>query len=217
MKVQEVINRVRTTSGDQTALQYSNEQLIDWINDGIRECAVDNNLLQKSGVQQTILNQDVYTIPADVLKIHSIRWDGSKLTALNMEEFDEQYGNPGTQDVGVPIVWYIWGTELRIYPKPQAAKELRIDYLYTPLPHVIGVLDVELSLPVGYHSRIVDYCLAQVAQQDDNMTIYNMKMTEFRTGVQQLKDQPESTYDVYSSISVDSRDMGDGSGYGEWY
>lgn len=210
----EVITRVRNTSGDTTAVQFTNSQVCDWVNDGIRECATINNLLQKRGTQNTVVNQASYPLPTDILKMHSVKYDNEKLPVLTLEEFDERYAGVGanvTQNPGTPSVSYVWAGVLTLYPTPSAIKVLVIDYLYTPPLLTSPASDAtEIPLPISYHSRIVDYCLAQVAQQDDDMTRYQIKMQEFKTGVQDLKDQPETTYDLYPSFSIDARDMGNG-------
>lgn len=211
MLVSDCITRVRNLAGDTSSLQFTDAQILDWINDGIRECAVQNNLLQKRASQNTVASQSDYTLPADILKLHSIKWDAMKLPVLTLEQFDEQYSGIGpntTSQTGTPSCAYVWATTLTLFPAPSSVKVLTIDYLYTPPLHVVGTLGVELNLPVGYHSRIVDYCLAQVYLQDDNSQMYQMKMQEFATGVQQLKDQAENTFDLYPFMSVDTRDMG---------
>lgn len=213
MKVQEVIERVRNTAGDTTALQFTDAQLLTWINDGVRECAVNNNLLQKRATQNSIIGTGTYSLPTDILKLHSVKYDNEKLRLLTLEEFDKEYAGVGssTTDKSTPNVGYVWAGSLNIFPIPDAVKQIIIDYLYdAPILLIGNIATDEVPLPVGYHSRIVDYCLAQVAQQDDDLERYNLKMQEFITGVQSLKDQPEWNYDLYPSLSVSERDMGDG-------
>ncbi len=215
MKVSEVINRVRSTAGDSQALQFTDSTVLDWINDGIRECAITNNLLQKRANTNTVVNQTEYTLPSDILKLHSVKVSGSKIKVLTLQEFDEYTGGSGEGVSGDGVVCYVWADKLTLFPTPNTVQSLIIDYIYDPPLHLIANINTDvIGLPVGYHSRIVDYCLAQVAQQDDDMERYAAKMQEFRTGVQSLKDQPEDTYDLYPSISVSSRDAGDGDYYG---
>lgn len=216
MNAGDLIKRVRNIAGDVDALQFTNSQLVDWINDGIRECAQVNNLLQKRGSQATVPGQSDYSIPDDILKLHSIKYNDIKLSLLTLEEFDEQYVGVGastTSSPATPSVCYVWAGSLTLFPAPSEAKQLVIDYLYAPAELTEDNLDVEIPLPVGYHIRIVDYCLAQIAQQDDDMNRYTAKMQEFKSGVQDLKDQPEYSYDLYPTISVDARDMGNGFEY----
>lgn len=217
MKVEDVISRVRNISGDITAMQFTDSDVVNWINDGIRECALQNNLLQKRGTQAAVIAQSDYDLPTDVLKMHSVKVNNQKVRMLTLQEFDTSYAGIGadtTSSTGLPEVGYIWAGKLTLFPAPDAEYPIIIDYLYAPALHTTEVnsvegLQSEISLPVGYHTRIVDYCLAQVAQQDDDITRYQLKMQEFQTGVSALKDQPEWTYDAYPSIGVSPRDMGD--------
>lgn len=209
MKLSAVINRVRNSAGDTDALQFTDASLLDWINDGIRECALSNNLLQKTATQLSVPGVGTYTLPNDILKLYTVRYDSTKLEVLTLEEFDQRFsGAQGDTSVDTPGVCYIWAGSLHLYPTPSAEHNISIEYIYYPQELSTDNLDAELPLPVGYHSRIVDFCLAQVAQQDDDINRYASKMQEFYTGVQLLKDQPEYTEDLYPSISVSSRDMG---------
>ena len=214
MLISEVIKRVRVLAGDISALQFSDEDAIAWVNDGIRECAVTNNLLQKTASSTTVSGQAIYALPPDMLKIHSIKVGGRKLREITQAQYDDQYA---TEDVvpmekGNPQVCYIWAGQLNLYPVPDSVVNLRVDYLYEPVAVTkeASSLASAVPLPVGYHSRIVDYCLAQVFLQDGDANGYTAKMTEFKTGVSELKDQPESTYDEYPSIGTSNRDMGSG-------
>lgn len=214
MKVGDIVTRVRNIAGDTNVLQFTDSMVVDWINDGIRQCAVDNNLLQKRGTQVLAGGTDTSPLPTDILKLHSIKVDGDKLQVLTLEQFEAQVG--GTEQNGRPHLAYVWAGVLNLYPKPTTDTTLSIDYTYDP-PNLVatgdGWQDAVPALPVGYHSRLVDYCLAQVAQQDDDSNRYLMKMEEFNTGVQKLNDQQQTEDDMYPTIGVSARDSG---GYDDW-
>lgn len=214
MLVSDVVNRVRTLAGDTSALQFKDNDIVSWVNDGVRECAVTNNLLQKSGLQNTVIGQVGYVIPEDMLKLHSVKCNGVKLREITQSQFDDSYATSMSTPTspGRVEVCYVWAGKLNLYPAPDSVVSLRIDYLYEPVAITSdgAGLGTTVPLPVGYHSRIVDYCLAQVFLQDGDSNGYSVKMQEFRTGVSELKDQPESTYDEYPSMSTSSRDMGAG-------
>lgn len=209
MKVSDIIRRVRNIAGDVEALQFKDTDIIAWINDAMREAASDNNLLQKTGTSQTVAGTNKYAIPTDILKLHSIRYDGNDLTIITLDEAKErEFLNSGE---GTPAWVWVWAGNMTLYPTPNEAKTLEIDYTRHPTE-----IDSEQStpeIPVMYHMRIVDYCLAQVAQQDDDLNRYQLKMEEFRTGVYNLKDQPEWENNMYPMISVSE---GDSYYYGEY-
>lgn len=215
MLVSDVINRVRIIAGDTNVLQYTDQNILDWINDGVRECALNNNLLQKRATQDTVIGQAGYSLPTDILKLHSVTYNDTKLPVLTLEEFDQQYEN--SDMTGTPQTSYLWAGQITLYPTPAEVKTLTINYIYDPATTSLETIGTtEVPLPVGYHQRIIDYCLAQIAQLDDDLQKYSMKMEEFRTGVQNLKDQPEWEYDLYPFMSTDMRDMGDSGGYFGW-
>lgn len=211
MLVSDVTSRVRNTAGDINVLQFTDDMILQWINDGIRECAVGNNLLQKRATQAVVVGTGAYALPTDILRLHSVKYEGEKLPLYSLAEFEEFVGTQKTTDTtqSTPVAAYVWANQLNLYPIPAAAGELVVDYIYDPVLLTAAGDDLKDSLPVGYHSRIVDYCLAQVALQDDNQNMYQLKMDEFRTGVHNLKDQPEQNQDVYPYMMVSDRDSGE--------
>lgn len=216
MKIADIITRVRNAAGDTQVLQFTDQMVVDWINDGVRECAEANNLLQKRATINTTSGEPKLGLPKDILKLHSIKVNGSKIRMTTLHEFEETHDS-SQDDTGFPGMAYVWAGTLNLYPIPDDVLTVTIDYIYVPQPVSIdNITTADPPLPVGYHSRLVDYCLAQVAQQDDDMNRYQLKMQEFMTGVSNLKDQPESENDVYPSIAVSARDQGYDDGYYTW-
>lgn len=219
MKYFDIVTRVRNSAGDSQSLQFTNAMLVDWINDGIRECAVDNNLLQKTATSATVANQSQYDLPSDVLKMYSVYVDETKIRNVTLQEWEQSFAaKDSDENSGQPQIFYVWAAKINFYPKPDAVKVLQINYIYNPTD-VTYVEEQNGSnpgdwqnqipaTPVGYHARLVDYCLAQVAQQDDDKNLYDIKMEEFRTGISKLKDQPEYDDDLYPFITIATRDMG---------
>lgn len=204
MLVSAIISRVRSIAGDVDVLQFTDEDIYSWINDAMREVAVDNALLQVSATQNTTVNESKYDTPANILKFHSILYDNEGLRVITFE--DAKSDGYLTSAVGTPTVAWIWANKINLYPAPDAVKTLEIAYTREPV-EVTQPTDTP-EIPSSYHMRLVDYCLAQVAQQDDDMQRYAMKMEEFRTGVQNLKDIPEWENNLYPTINVSGRDSG---------
>lgn len=222
MLVSDIISRVRRTVGDVTVYQATDDAVLSWVVDGIRECAMANNLLQKTATQDLTIGTNVYDLPNDILKLHSVWVDSVKLRMMTLQEWEEL--NAGdlavTNDTasGTPFQAYIWAGKLNLWPKPDTIKPLKVNYIYDPVSDssvIQSNTDLSTILPVGYHPRIVSYCLAQVALQDDDVQKYQLHMQEFLTGVQNLMEQSKQEEDLYPFISVSSRDMG-GYEYGEY-
>lgn len=202
MKVSDIISRVRNIAGDVDVLQFSDTSIIAWINDAMREIAADNQLLQKSATQTTTVGQSKYPLPADILKFHSVLYDGSDLRMIDFQTAKQEGYLDGNE--GSSFVAWTWAGNLVLYPAPDESKSLELIYTRTPV-EVAGDAETP-EVPAQYHNRLVDYCLAQVAQQDDDINRYNMKMAEFRTGVQAVKDLPEYEQNLYPYMNVSERD-----------
>jgi hypothetical protein len=213
----DVVRRVREIAGDNAALQFSNASAVDWINDAIRETVVENSLLQAVGTQNTVVGQQQYVLPADMFKLHSVYVDKYKVQVMTLQEWEDQNrGEPGV-DIPTGDTWacYVYAGVLNLYPIPDSIVELKINYtkfpqtiVYTEPAGVPTYTPNTLSIREEFHNRIVVYCLAQVALQDDDFEKHALLMQQFKTGVIELKDS-DKTDDLYPFISVSSRDTGD--------
>lgn len=216
MKVEDVIRRVRNSAGDLTALQFTDDTLTDWINDGVRECVIENSLLQATARSKTAVGRSNYNLPDNIFKLHSVQVDGMKLQVLSLQEWEDRNAGETGLKAGnsEPHQCYIFAGVLNLWPAPDREKQLVIHY--TKMPTKIerrtdpdGFVPCDLPIPEAFHNRIVTYCMAQVALQDDDFTRYQMLMDEFHTGVRDLKTIKDEQDDLYPFISVSERDMGE--------
>ena len=197
MLVSDIITRVRRTVGDTDSLQVTDQDIYRWINDAMREIAADNQLLQKNATSNTIIGTAQYALPTDILKLYSITYDGQRLDISTLAEAEDSY--TPTAANATPSAAYIWAGQITLTPTPDAVKSLVVSYTKQPTEVTAGTDTPEV--PSQYHQRLVDYCKAQVAEMDDDMPRYQLKMDEFRTGVQNLKDHPEWENDAYPYIN----------------
>ena len=205
MLVSQIIGAVRTIISDKDSLQVSDAEMIVWINQAMREIAVDNDLLQKSATSATVVGTSNYALPADILRLHSIKYDNDKLAILSRKEAEEtlDFNNTGN---GTPSISYVWAGSLYLFPAPNAVKNLLVDYIRTPVE--VAVVGDTPELPPHYHNRLIDYCLSQAYLQDGDQNMYLTKLNEFKTGVKEVKDEPEWQADSYPSFAISDRDSG---------
>lgn len=217
MQVSDIVRRVRDAAGDLAVLQFSQATLTDWINDGIRECVIENSLLQSRATSPTVIGQKDYTLPADIFKIHSVYADGFKMEVLTLEEWEQSntgvHGQPdetGSQQ----FQCYVFAGVLTVWPTPTTVINLVVNY--TKLPAAITYtsgpdtwVPAAPTIPEAFHNHIVAYCMAQVALQDDDLNKYNLFMGQFKSGVIDLKHMRD-TDDMYPMITLSVRDSGDG-------
>jgi len=218
MLVSDIVRRVRDAAGDLAVLQFSQATLTDWINDGVRECVIENSLLQARASTATEVGTTEYTLPTDIFKLHSVYADGYKLDVLTLEQWEQSNATVHGADVAegsTQLSCYVYAGVLNLWPAPTTVIDLVVNY--TKLPAAIQYTDTPESwspstptIPEAFHNHVVAYCLAQVALQDDDINKYSLLMGQFKSGVIDLKHVKDQEEDLYPTISVSQRDAGDG-------
>ncbi len=210
MKVGQILTQIRNLVGDPNKVMFSDDTLGAWIDNGIRECIVQNNLCQKSATSNLVAGTTDYSLPTDIFKLHSIMVDGDKIPVYTLEEWQQRNQGPvGSDYSGRVVECYVWASKLVLSPAPDNTYQLRVNYIYEPPAIVPANINDELPVPAAYHERLVVYVLAQTALQDEDLYKYNNLMQQFRSGVIDLKTQQTTEEDLYPFGSVSARDMGE--------
>lgn len=205
MNVGEIALRVKRIFGDEAGAQITDADIIRWVNDAQREIAYNNDLLQTTATTAVVPGQDQYTLPPDVLNLRSVRFQGKKLVFMTPEEAT-QHGSD-SKTTGVPTHYSLWARNLDLFPTPTTADADDLQLYYTRQPAAVGGTADTPELPLQYHNRIVEYCLAQAYELDDNMDSYKSKMQMFQDGMDRLKVNTDwQEQDVYPSITASSAD-----------
>lgn len=191
MTVQQIINRIRRTFGDDSAVQINDSDIIGWINEAMKEIVVQLNLLQVIGTAATVANQSNYTLPADNLRLHSVKWQGNSLRYLSLEQAEESLPNKDDAanfPVGIPTHYWVWGNTITIYPAPASSGATDLKIYYNRMPVDVAAVGDIPELPTIYHIRIIEYCLAQAHDLDDNIFGAELKMGTFSQNLQSMRD-----------------------------
>lgn len=207
MNVGEIALRVKRQFGDEAGAQITDADIIRWINDAQREIAHSNDLLQTVATTASVSGQDQYSLPPDLLTLRQVRYATRSLNYLSATEAR----NLGTDTAtGEPTHFSVYGAKIDLYPIPSVNDGDDIQIYYTRQPNSVAVSADVPELPIQYHNRIVEYCIAQAYELDDNNESYQAKMQQFQDGVDKLKTLGDwQVQDVYPSISVSSADYGD--------
>lgn len=210
MLVSEIATRVKRQFGDEAGAQITDADIIRWCNDAQQEIAVANDLLQVSAYTATTAGTQKYTIPANLLILRSAKWQGVKMQAVSMEEADAlTLSTSATVPTGVPTTYWQFARQIYLWPIPGVSAASDLVLYYTRVPTALTVVGDTPELPLQYHPRLVEYCVAQAAELDDNLQHYAMKMSQFKQGVGELKDNATwENHDVYPSITPSLRDYG---------
>jgi Family of unknown function (DUF6682) len=222
VNVQDIINRVQRTFGDEGSAQINSIDIIRWINDAQTDILKDNeNLLQANGTADIVAGTRIYTLPDDIYRLISVQYQGFKLNSLTFNEFNEYvngyaapaglnpYGN------GTPEYFTVWNGTIKLYPIPDTSITAGLIIYYVQRPATISNSADLLSVPAEYHNSIVNYCLSQAYELDENYDAADRQTNKFTSNTMKLNDANTwATRDLYPSISVNPEDD---LFFGGWY
>lgn len=204
MKLSDIITRVQRQFGDDVQAQITKEDIVRWVNDACIEIVTNNDTAEGKIANTDVLSgTSEYALPPDIIRIRSVRVNGYKMIASTYEQLCEI--DPALETTtGSPTHYWVYGGRLNLYPIPNDnLGKIGVLYVKTPDILTVDMLSREPDVPVQYHPRVVEYCIAQAAELDDNIGHYQVKMQQFSQNIQDLRqnsEQPESQ-GVYSSIT----------------
>jgi hypothetical protein len=85
----------------------------------------------------------------------------------------------GDGNTGDPVAWYEEEGNLVLYPVPSTGYPLGLTFRFTALPTKVVANTDALTIPDSYYSALVQYCLGQAYELDENAQMAQMKQTQF--------------------------------------
>ena len=169
---QDVIDYVLRQVGDESGVQFTDQDIIRWINAGQRDIIYTNQELNQVeaaiNVVSGLTRYPVLDSLPDVMKIHSLELNG---------EFIRNYSLEDVQSGKIPdgAYWWVFGGVINIRPEPTEDKSEGMILRYTKAPsRVAQGLDI-LTIPDDYFKALVDYCLKEAYELDENFEASNLK------------------------------------------
>jgi hypothetical protein len=216
MNVQNVIDRVRRTFGDEAAVQVADSDIINWINDGQIEIVKNNDAaLQKTSTVNLVAGQASYTPPTDYLLIRTVRYKYTDMLAYSalkyksIQELDESIdGWDGSAYVtGSPQYYTINDGTIVLFPVPDQSATAGLKILYNQKPTDVTTNADALAVPAIYHPTIVTYCLWQASLLDEDRDSAVLYQSNFKTDIDHLigreNRDPTSTYPTITVLDYD--------------
>jgi hypothetical protein len=193
MLVSEIKDRVKRQFGDESGVQVTDADIVRWINDGMREIAQRNDLLEVIATSDIIANQQQYELPSDILTLNSVYYEYSKLDGVSLAEAQVQFNTDVAPPVGLPRFVWVYANTLNLYPIPDSSITMALKVYYTRLPVLVANDADTPELPLQYHPRIVEYCLQQAYELDEDWAASGNKNAQLVDGLNSLKDQDKWT------------------------
>jgi hypothetical protein len=205
--VADVITAVKRQFGDESSVQINNSDIIRWVNDAQVEIAIKNPEVNAGMVQiNVVANQTVYplltNIP-DILIVHSIHFDGQYLENLPFTDAQQTIIRSGdTTTTDTPYFWYEYAGTMNLWPKPNASKALGLTVFYSKQPTLITTDSAPLTVADSYFKAIVDYCLTQAHELDENFSAAQVKAQQFETSLQVQANRTHAQDAFYPRIQL---------------
>jgi hypothetical protein len=213
LQVQDVKTRVKRTFGDEAGVQVTDADILMWINDAQRNIVRDNdNVLPTVGTANVVAGQNNYTLPSDLYRVHTVKWNGYNLKSLSWQDFNTKFqGWESTDSLysqGQPTFYTLWQSSFYLFPTPSSALTSGLKIYYTRRP-VDRVNDTDvLDTPEEYNDAVVNYVLQKCYELDEDWTGAGNKASEVTADLNSLKIQEQwRDEESYPSIRVMPEDM----------
>ncbi len=215
MLVSEIQGRVKRQFGDESGVQIQDSDIINWINDAMRQFVVSNDgLFEKVDTLGVVPGTQEYALPVDLLLLQSISYKDTsdtayrKLKGYSAAEFNEYIdGWSGTDVTGTPTCYQIFAKNIVLFPVPDHTKADAIKIYYNRIPALVSLPSDTPELPELYHQTIVKYCLTQAYELDEDWDAVGAKGSQIGGDLQLLKGRDEwKNQETYPVITVNLDD-----------
>jgi len=207
----DVVQRVKTQFGDNSGAQLTDDVIFRWINDGQQEIVNSNPILKDVKLTDIVAGQAEYSFPTDKVQyIEAIYVEGRPIKNLSPQGFRDFIlaDDPSRAAKSkYPDVWYERAGLITFYPTPEMSFTNGLKLEYVRQPTAVVDSSSTLGIPDRYMNNLVDYCMTQALEYDENYAAAQLKMSQFRDGLNRLSYKENiSQNDQYSSVVPDPLD-----------
>lgn len=180
-KAQDVVNYVLRQLGDESSVQFTEADVIRWINAAQRDIIFSNKELnQVEATVNLLAGQHRYPVLSslpDIMRIHSIEMNSRLLPHHTLEEVQDG-------DISSSAYWYQFGGVLYVHPVPDVDVNEGLILRYTRSPNRVTDTADALGVPDDYYKALIDYCMKEAYEQDENFEASQMKASQFNQFVE---------------------------------
>lgn len=211
--VQNVADSVKRQFGDESGVQVQDSDIVRWVNDAQYEIVTKNPEVNAGMVTVNVTkDQTLYpllTNVPDMLVVHSIHFRGEYLNNLSFLEAQQTIiRTDDTETSDSPKFWYEYAGNVNLWPKPSTTYAAGLTVFYSKAPTLITTLGQTLSVPDSYFKAVVDFCLTQAHEMDDNHQASSQKAQQFETALQVQANRTHAQDAFYPTIIMLPEDYG---------
>lgn len=200
-----VFEYIKRQFGDESGVQITIADCTRWVNAAESEIISQNQVLRAVASSTTAANDEDYVLgdEMDIQTINSIQVSGVKIPFKNYNEAEDYItrNDPSKTQRAFPIFWYEWGGVIFFYPVPDATYPMKVMYHKTPV-ELINTGD-KLNVPDNYFNRVLEYCMAQAYELDEQFDAASVKGEQFENRLLNMSnDEAYVNIDTYPTITV---------------
>ena len=202
--VDDVYKYVTRQFGDESGVQITQDDIFRWINAGQDEILRRQKPIKATATADLVGGQTTYTFPDNILEVQALHVDGVKLNYRSFQEAEEYILNEKSADIlaGEPRIWYEWGGNFILWPKPTKSLTGGITIYYIPAVSKVDALTDTLSIPDSFYNRLIEYVMSQAYELDENWEGASNKTNQFEKNMQDYDRRDSVQYDTYPTITV---------------
>lgn len=204
--VNDVLTAVKRQFGDEAAIQVTDADIIRWINSAQDEIFRLNEPVKSSTTTALVAGQGAYTFPPGIriLRVQSVYTNGIPIPQRGVQEAEDFIldVDPTQSSTGDPQFWWEWAGSINLYPKPATASAtgLRLNYIAYPARVTTGA--DTLGVPDVYYNRVLEYCMQQAYELDENFQAADVKAAQFNQNLLSSIGKDQVSPNVYPTITV---------------
>lgn len=221
LSVSDIFTRVQRTFGDEAGVQVTESDVLRWINDAQREAVMQTDgLLQAVSYINSVSSQVEYDEPTDCLAITEVYVkDGSTpsyyaLKWMPLQQFTEYLdGWDGSAITGnYPLVYTkLTSGKISVFPAPEASVANGIKFIYNRYAADVTNNNDPLDLPPYYHSFVLNFCLMQAYEMDEDWESAGQKAQQIQGDLNfNANRELWVGKNKYPTIGVNAEDSSDG-------
>lgn len=212
----QLITQVRANIDEDTARFWTDAQITQWLNDGLRDLGRRTETIQSYNTSlSAVAGTAKYNLPADVIRIHRVEFVPTgqttvyPLQAATYEEMDSIWGINQQSQSSYPMYYVLWGypggaatLQIQLFPIPSQAGQIRLYYYRQPAALVSGS-DVP-ELPGGWEDLLVHYAEYRAKRKAKDPTWQEAKQL-YEEAVTHMVNVTNYYHDAANAIHVGSR------------
>lgn len=184
MTTVQVLESARNNLNSLTDTLWSDAELLLCMYRAALKLTRRTKCLELSDTQNTVASTADYTLPTQAIDVWRVTYNGKKLQAITLREYDAMNPNATTSS-GSPTFYLLYGTTITLYPTPDAVKVLKIWSYNEPI--LPTATSYTITIPTRYQDVLVDGTTAEMCPKDLGHPLTSFFVNKFEKGIQEVE------------------------------